>query len=522
MARRGLSIGVKLIVVSTALMIVVVGLFGVINALQARRIIDEFSEKLRLNALAHLRQSGAAQLQVLGEATRTAILQNDYLTLQSTVRNLGERQKQVTAVAVIDRDGTVIAHTVPALTAKRAEPPLEALPSSTPQRVKNPVTVAGIKSIAFLQLVRAEGARESTVFIAYSLVPVENELAEMAAAKRKETSANLRNTLMLGVLAVLLGALFTVIQGVRLSRPIRALAQQADRMSSGDLSARVEVRSGDEIGALGERFNFMAEHISLLMQESLARTTMEKELEVARAVQRTLVPGSALAVVGDVQIASHFKPATQCGGDWWSYFPLEEGRLLVLIGDVTGHGVGSAMITAAAHGAATSTVAATNGRPEIARLLALMNTTIHATAKGEFAMTCFASIYDPATHTLSVANAGHHFPLHWSAATQKLTTLRARGNRLGDIVGSEFAIETFQIAPADVLILYTDGIVECENVHGEEYGDRRFRGEVQRHAQKSPQEMLQAVVASATAFCGEAPPKDDVTLLVCKFEPARG
>jgi sigma-B regulation protein RsbU (phosphoserine phosphatase) len=136
----------------------------------------------------------------------------------------------------------------------------------------------------------------------------------------------------------------------------------------------------------------------------------KKELEVASAIQATLVPDSSLVEVEGISFAGYFEPATQCGGDWWSYYEMPDEKLLVIIGDVTGHGVASAMITAAAKGSATTMMDVTAGDLTLPALLKSLNAAIHDAAKGRFVMTCFASIYDPKTRQLTYANAGHNFP----------------------------------------------------------------------------------------------------------------
>src|SRR5688572_26299642 len=122
---------------------------------------------------------------------------------------------------------------------------------------------------------------------------------------------------------------------------------------------------------------------------------MEKELEVARTIQETLVPPSDTVDRKFVKIAGYFQPASQCGGDWWTYHDLKDGKVLVVIGDVTGHGVPSAMITAAAKAACDVARAVNNEDVSSTQLLEIMNRAIFESAKRKFVMTCFASVIDP-------------------------------------------------------------------------------------------------------------------------------
>lgn len=513
MAKRGISISVKLISVSTVLLILVIGLFGVMSNLQSRRIIDAATNRLRTKITEQMRSGGAGQLKLLAESTRIAVVQSDFTTLQTTILNLG-KDEGVTEVAVVDPSGTLLAHSKADRVGKAAEGLLKKVMAANKAETLPEQEAGGQRSMVFISPVSHEGNRLCGVLLAYSLKPLEAELKKAEADKKKELGANLRNVLIVGLLSLLLGVLLTIFQGLRISRPIQALARQADKIAGGDLEARVEIKSHDEIGLLGDRFNYMVEQVLVLLRETMEKAGMEKELEVASAIQTTLVPDSAVADLSGIRVAGYFKSATQCGGDWWSYFSLVKDKTLVVIGDVTGHGVASAMITATAKGAASTMMEITKGDLQLQPLLKAMNAAIHDAARGKFVMTCFASIYDPADQTLTFANAGHNFPYLYDSETGKLVSLVVRGNRLGDLQESNFETKQVQVKRGDTLIWYTDGIVECEDVRGEEYGERRFRSVIRQHASKGPDQARDEIVSRASQFFGEVPPKDDITLVI--------
>jgi len=152
----------------------------------------------------------------------------------------------------------------------------------------------------------------------------------------------------------------------------------------------------------------------------------------------------------------------------------------------------------------------------VTRLLEIMNHAIYESAQRRFVMTCFASIVDTRTRTITYANAGHNFPYLFRAAEGKgeFGSLMIRGNRLGDDRTSRYEAKTTELLPGDVLVWYTDGIVECENEAGEEYGEKRFRASVRRAAALDAGDMRDAIVGEATSFFGQAPRKDDITMIV--------
>jgi serine phosphatase RsbU (regulator of sigma subunit) len=364
-------------------------------------------------------------------------------------------------------------------------------------------------------------ARQGYVVFGYDLAPLEREKAKAA----KQKTAALNSTAIwsgaVGALFVLIGTLLAVFQGLSISKPIKLLAWKADQIARGDLDARVEVKSTDEIGILGENFNFMADQIVVLLQQTAEKAKMEQELEVARTIQETLVPPNEPVSEGFFKFAGYFQPASQCGGDWWTWHQLVGDKVLIVIGDVTGHGVPSAMITAAAKAACDVARSVYQDDVAVTKLLEIMNYAIFESAKRKFVMTCFASIVDTKKRTITYANAGHNFPYLFRAGEDgkgEFGSLMIRGNRLGDLRESKYEAKSTDLLSGDILVWYTDGIVECENAAGEEYGEKRFRASVRRAAALEAGEMRDAVVADSQTFFGETLRKDDITLVIGRIQ----
>jgi serine phosphatase RsbU (regulator of sigma subunit) len=301
-----------------------------------------------------------------------------------------------------------------------------------------------------------------------------------------------------------------------ISKPIKQLAWKADQIARGDLEARADVDTRDEIGLLAENFNFMADQIAILLQQTAEKAKIEQELEVAKAIQETLVPSDAPVRKSTLTFAGFYQPAAQTGGDWWTWAELAGGKILVVIGDVTGHGVPSAMITAAAKAACDVARHVHNDDVTVTRLLEIMNHAIFESAQRRFVMTCFASIVDTKTRTITYANAGHNFPYLFRPGEGKgeFGSLMIRGNRLGDDPASRYEAKTTDLVAGDVLVWYTDGIVECEDANGDEYGEKRFRQSVRKAAALDAREMRDAIIAEATTYFGDVPRKDDITMVV--------
>lgn len=260
----------------------------------------------------------------------------------------------------------------------------------------------------------------------------------------------------------------------------------------------------------------LADQLIRLLSETAERASVKKELEVARAVQSMLVPTADVMDRPSLRVAGHFQPASECGGDWWGIYDLAEGRTLALVGDATGHGISSAIITGAAKAACDLACNITSGRVTAGELLKMMNSAIHETARRQIMMTCIAGVFDPAQGTLTVANAGHHFP--YQIREGQVHPIMVHGQPLGAASGSTYETVTVHVAPKDVFVWFTDGIVEAENAQGETFSEKKLRAICQRMAGQGAKAVRDAVVEAVAAFRGQGIQADDMTLVVTSVQ----
>jgi serine phosphatase RsbU (regulator of sigma subunit) len=291
-----------------------------------------------------------------------------------------------------------------------------------------------------------------------------------------------------------------------------------------EFSARLNAILGeDDSGAdsaqvTGIRTNLvnLADQLIRLLSETAEKASLKKELEVARVVQNLLVPPEDVIDRPTVRVAGYFQPASECGGDWWGVYDLPDGRVLTLIGDVTGHGISSAIITGAAKAACDLACNVTQGRLTPSELLKMMNSAIHETARRQIMMTCVAAMFEPEKRTLTVANAGHHFPYHIREG--QLRPIMVHGQPLGASPGSTYESTAIPFASKDVLVWFTDGVVECENEHGEQFSEKRLRAICQRTAEAGAEIVRDAVVEALGSFRQQRAQLDDMTLVVASVK----
>jgi sigma-B regulation protein RsbU (phosphoserine phosphatase) len=245
---------------------------------------------------------------------------------------------------------------------------------------------------------------------------------------------------------------------------------------------------------------------------------MEHELLLARKVQLNLLPKSPPVIEG-IDIASICVPALEAGGDYYDFFPLDDGRLGVAIGDVTGKGMPAAIYMTLVKGIMASHATASSSPKD---LLVRANRLVYQTfSRGSFVSMIYAVI-DPVARTLTYARAGHN-PLLLLRGGEMIAQ-RAHGGMALGLAGTEtfagaITEVSLQLEAGDRLLLYTDGFSEAMNDAREDYGDSRLLGTALRHGDAaSARDLLDAVNDDLLAFTGDALQHDDMTMIVLRFE----
>lgn len=254
-------------------------------------------------------------------------------------------------------------------------------------------------------------------------------------------------------------------------------------------------------------------------EEANEQVAIQKEVALAGSIQKAFASRSEIVDYGAVQVSGLWAPATQCGGDWWSVHKLPDGRVLVLVGDVTGHGVGAAMVTAAAKGCYDVVQRLRGDDLKVVDVLHHLDATVRLVGGNHFNMTCFATLLDPANGQVTFANAGHVPPYLCSPKEGggiELGSLVARGNPLGAGDAPVYQERTRALHKHDILIWYTDGIVECANAQQQQYGDRRMQRLLRKidKLDPNPRTVRDHIIRAVAAFQGGVPPDDDITLVV--------
>ena len=314
-----------------------------------------------------------------------------------------------------------------------------------------------------------------------------------------------------------------------ISRPIAELRAAAQRLGDGDLTVRFQDPSEDEIGAVKRTFNTMAGQIVKLVADTETKAKMESEILLAQKVQQMLLPKSLVRAKGH-EIHSFVRMASKCGGDWWGYLeagrPAESPLLLLLIGDVTGHGTSSALVTAAAQGGLAILKSWVEKEPSIAQdprlVLKLFNRAVFQSSGGDIHMTFFATVLDRARGELHCSNAGHNLPylLIPSETGTDTIAIGGAGTTLGREDQTEFSdFKSHPWKEGYQLFLYTDGLTDCVKDDKNLFDRRALVRLLKRHGKLRGRSLLETVLAERQKVAGGIAQEDDITAVVCLAIP---
>ncbi|MGQ0636359.1 MAG: PP2C family protein-serine/threonine phosphatase [Planctomycetaceae bacterium] len=253
---------------------------------------------------------------------------------------------------------------------------------------------------------------------------------------------------------------------------------------------------------------------NLVLRDELhnAYQALDRELKIVGDIQRALLPAE-LPKIPTLDVAAHYQPARRAGGDYYDFFPLPDGQWGIFIGDVSGHGTPAAVLMAVTH-----CIAHTHPGPARppAQVLAYLNhhlATRYASLSETF-VTAFYAIYDPATRRLTYSSAGHNPPRLKSCRDGSLVSLDgAAAIPLGIRANQQYTETSYQLAPGDQLVLYTDGITETRNSNDELFGTSRLDDTLEMCGRQA-QGLLESILQAVEEFAAGRAADDDRTIIV--------
>ena len=254
----------------------------------------------------------------------------------------------------------------------------------------------------------------------------------------------------------------------------------------------------------------LAPHVKRIVE----RERVKAEIDAANRIQAALLPLEAPQFAG-ASVASHYRAATEIGGDYFDFLTLRGGDVGIAFGDVSGHGLTSGIVMAMAKAALLVQV---NVDPSPRAVMEVLNDIVIKTAPKRILMTFFFGVLNPATQEVRFSSAGHLDPYVYRAAGGHLEALSSWGFPLGVRRRDPFREHVAFFAPGDRLILYSDGLIEALDDDGNPFGFDRFEQVLRDCGARSAEEIKNALLKSIRKFTRNRPPEDDQTLVVVSFE----
>lgn len=350
-------------------------------------------------------------------------------------------------------------------------------------------------------------------------VPFENAFAVIYDVTYDAMAERLAKARQQIILIALIGLALTLMVSYMLSvsitNPLKKLKEGALKISTGDFKTRVDIRTKDELGVLGQTFNRMARDLEISTEARVYKERVAKELELAVEIQNQLLPKERLELK-KMDFAGGLIPASEVGGDAFDFIPSGNNKTIAYLGDVTGHGVAAGIVSSIAN----ALIYGFRNNVDLIEIIKNLNEVLRKKTMVNVFMTMALMLWDEEKEILSYVNAGHPPILFYDAAKRKVVEIKLPGMAVSMIDGLEKMVQQRDIKMKvnDVIVTYSDGVPEALNPRGEQYGMQRLKRIVQDAADDfyTAEAVKNAVLSDVKEFMGSSEQLDDITVVVLK------
>jgi serine phosphatase RsbU (regulator of sigma subunit) len=319
--------------------------------------------------------------------------------------------------------------------------------------------------------------------------------------------------LSIGLMVIALACIGIVPISRRMTQNVSALTDGVRQLAGGDFKARVPVQSNDEFGTLAASFNRMASDLERHQELVVEQGRLRRELELSRLIQTEMLPRASLRL-GRAEIGGVSIPAREVGGDFFNYFALPDGRLALLVGDVSGKGVSAALLMANVQATLRARLPL---ETDLAALADGLDRDVDDNTPRSVYVTLFLGILDVERSELRYVNAGHN-PQFLLRAEGGIEPLSSTGMPIALYAGQGYQEAVVRVSAGDLLFFYTDGLVETENEAGEMFGAERLQALLEVKHDTRIGITLERVETTVRTFRGGAEPFDDATMMALRID----
>lgn len=353
------------------------------------------------------------------------------------------------------------------------------------------------------------GALVPIVILLITLLTLQLELVDSSVTAKQYGRELIVFVIVLALWVLLFSKQLSMLQSRNIVEPINELVAKLRKVDEGKYDERIQVTSNDEIGYAGEVVNFMTEGLK-------EKLSMQYSLDLARQVQQNLLPDGNPDFAG-LDIAGQSIYCDETGGDFYDFIELNnrEDKLSIVVGDVSGHGISSALLMATVRGCLRQRLALPGS---ISEIITDVNRQLAQDVgdSGNF-MTMFVLIVDKHNRSIEWIRAGHDPAIVYDDVNNTISELKGVGLALGVDRDYQFeANDALDLCSGQIILLGTDGIWETQNSTGAMFGKKAVEKLLREYAHYSASEILAEIIQSLQSFRGNVPAEDDITCIIIK------
>lgn len=486
--RKGLGIRFKMVFTTVALLVVLFILISYLFIINQERALTE-----------NMEISGISLTSSIAHNCVNAIISNDYYYLSLMTAEM-IKNKNILYMAIIKPNGKIISHSI-----KSLEGTISNDQSIFNWQVGKTNT---LEKISF----RNQSAFKITCPIMsrnklWGFVQTANSLLPLQHSIEK----SYYYSVSLAIFFIALGTLFILILSKRITLPLLKLTKGAREIGAGNLSYNFEITRHDELGVLAETFNQMARDLDKSLKKLEQTKRLERELEIAYQIQQSLLPRN-FPLANGIEVSAFCKPARVVGGDFYDFLTISDEKLGIVIGDVSGKSIQSALYMAI-----TQSIIRSEAERELSpkKVLIATNRLLSGTLSKNSFVTLFYLVVNRKNGDVTYASAGHN-PMLYINTKNEISLLKGRGYPLGleeTIFNDRIEEKKVKLTENDTLLLFTDGIIEAINKDGQEFSLERFIDFI-KSMEKTPLEKLNTkILDEIQAFAEGTLQHDDITVV---------
>lgn len=354
----------------------------------------------------------------------------------------------------------------------------------------------------------------------YILVPANEKysvLYELDYHNLEDRLARMRERIIyLALFGVMLGMIMSFLMSTQVTKPVASLVASASEIAKGNFKTRVNIKTRDEMSFLGEAFNKMAQDLEVSLEAKVYKERVGRELELAAQIQDQLLPDqNQIPKIPSLDIAAHLTPAEEIGGDIYDFLQPDDKRLMMYVGDVTGHGVPAGIVSSISsalfYGYSQDT--------DLKNIILNVNRVLKVKTMPTMFLTLCLMEWNEETKKFSYVSAGHEQILHYRNSNSRAELMPAGGIALGMMkdISKHVNVNEVDLQSGEFLVIYSDGIPECWKNETDLYGFDRLKAIAEKSANLRDAVQIQdAILKDVKDFAAGYKQMDDITIMVIR------